>query len=99
RLIEFADQARMSRRLVELDRNVPVERPLDLTAVEEPDPYRLLSFLRTMEFNSLTKRISEAFGVEPPPPGEKVQAPVPVQQAPKPGEAKAEEAAHGPALE
>jgi DNA polymerase-1 len=70
RLIEFADQARLSRRLVELDRHVPVERPLDLTAVEEPDPHALLSFLRSMEFNSLTKRISEAFGVEPPPAGE-----------------------------
>src|SRR5208282_2081269 len=70
RLIEFADQARLSRRLVELDRNVPVEQPLDRTAVEEPDPNALLAFLRSMEFNSLTKRISEAFGVEPPPAGE-----------------------------
>jgi DNA polymerase I len=70
RLIEFADQARLSRRLVELDRNVPVERPLDLTAVEEPDPHALLAFLRSMEFNSLTKRITEAFGVEAPPAGE-----------------------------
>ena len=42
RLIEFADQARLSRRLVELDQNVPVERPLDLTAVDEPDPHALL---------------------------------------------------------
>ncbi|WP_425523411.1 DNA polymerase I [Rhodomicrobium vannielii] len=65
RLIEFADQARLSRRLVELNCDMPVEKPLDLTAVEEPDPHALLEFLRTMEFNSLTKRISEAFGVEP----------------------------------
>ena len=70
RLIEFADQARLSRRLVELDRNVPVERPLDHTAVEEPDPHALLTFFQSMEFNSLTKRIAEAFGVEPPAPGE-----------------------------
>ena len=70
RLIEFADQARLSRRLVELEKHVPVERPLGLTAVEEPDPNALLAFLRSMEFNSLTKRISEAFGVEAPPPGE-----------------------------
>jgi len=65
RLIEFADQARLSRRLVELSCDMPVEKPLDLTAVEEPDPHALLEFLRSMEFNSLTKRISEAFGVEP----------------------------------
>jgi DNA polymerase-1 len=101
RLIEFADQARLSRRLVELDKNVPVERPLDLTAVEEPDPHKLLSFLRTMEFNSLTKRISEAFGVEPPPAGETGHVAVPAPQALKPAEAKAEgpAPASGPALE
>ena len=83
RLIEFADQARLSRRLVELDQHVPVEQPLDLAAVEDPDPNALLEFLRAMEFNSLTKRISEAFGVEPPAPGE-VHAPAPAIEAPAP---------------
>jgi DNA polymerase-1 len=83
RLIEFADQARLSRRLVELDKNVPVERPLDLTAVEEPDPHRLLAFLRSMEFNSLTKRISDAFGVEPPPAGETGHPPAAAPAAPQ----------------
>ena len=34
------------RRLVELDRHVPVEEPLDLAAVEDPDPNALLEFLR-----------------------------------------------------
>ncbi len=93
RLIEFADQARLSRRLVELDRNVPVERALDLTAVEEPDPHALLAFLRSMEFNSLTKRISEAFGVEPPPPGETAPRPDAAQLAQAGGEPHAEKAA------
>ncbi len=101
RLIEFADQARLSRRLVELDRNVPVERALDLTAVEEPDPHRLLAFLRAMEFNSLTKRISEAFGVEPPPAGETGFHPGAVPPPPARPEAEAAEAspANGPAAE
>ncbi len=101
RLIEFADQARLSQRLVELEKNVPVAEPLDSTAVEEPDPHALLAFLRTMEFNSLTKRISEAFGVEPPAPGEAVHAPAPAPQQPAPAETKAEEAApaNGPAQE
>jgi DNA polymerase-1 len=81
RLIEFADQARLSRRLVELDKHVPVERLLDHTAVEDPDPHRLLTFLRTMEFNSLTKRIAETFGVEPPAPGEAHQAEAPASAA------------------
>ncbi|MFY9640403.1 MAG: DNA polymerase I [Rhodomicrobium sp.] len=92
RLIEFADQARLSRRLVELDKNVPVERPLDLTAVEEPDPHALLAFLRSMEFNSLTKRISEALGVEPPPPGETPPRPEPAPQVPSPAGSEAEKA-------
>ncbi len=64
RLIEFADQARLSRRLVELDCKTPVTVPLDMTAVNEPDPHALLSFLRSMQFTTLTKRISDAFGVE-----------------------------------
>ncbi|MGO9484119.1 MAG: DNA polymerase I [Rhodomicrobium sp.] len=101
RLIEFADQARLSRRLVELDRNVPVEQPLDHTAVEEPDPNALLAFLRAMEFNSLTKRISEAFGVEPPAPGEAPPRPEPAVQTAAPSEPQAGNAAPmaGPATE
>jgi DNA polymerase-1 len=101
RLIEFADQARLSRRLVELDRHVPVERPLDLTAVEEPDPHALLSFLRSMEFNSLTKRISEAFGVEPPPAGEATHhsAHQPLLTAPVQKEKPASSLPTGPAAE
>ena len=101
RLIEFADQARLSRRLVELDRNVPVERPLDHTAVEEPDPHALLTFFQSMEFNSLTKRIAEAFGVEPPAPGEAPRRMDATPQAPAPGEPQAGKAAPaaGPAAE
>ena len=98
RLIEFADQARLSRRLVELDRHVPLE-PLDLAAVDDPDPNALLEFLRSMEFNSLTKRISEAFGVEPPAPGE-LNAPAPAVAAPRfsLGEGKSV-SRHGPSAE
>jgi DNA polymerase-1 len=101
RLIEFADQARLSRRLVELDRNVPSERPLDHAAVEEPDPHALLAFLRSMEFNSLTKRISEAFGVEPPPPGEAGHPPLTVPQAPQAAKPETAETVpeRGPAAE
>ena len=54
-----------------------------------------------MEFNSLTKRISEAFGVEPPPPGEAPPRPVAAQQAHGRREPQAEKAApaSGPAAE
>src|SRR5579883_1071637 len=91
RLIEFAEQARLSRRLVELDCNMPLERPLESIAVEEPDPYALLAFLRSLEFNSLIKRISEAFGVEPPPAEETGHPPLAAAQALPAEEPKAAE--------
>ena len=66
KLIEFADQARMSRELVTLKDDVPVEVGVERTVVHEPDPATLLGFLRAMEFNTLTKRVSEGLGVEAP---------------------------------
>ncbi len=101
RLIEFAEQARISRRLVELDRHVPVELPLDHAAVEEPDPHALMAFMQAMEFNSLTKRVADAFGVEPPAPGDAPPRAEPMPQAPASADAPAEKAApvSGPVAE
>jgi len=67
RLIEFADQARMSRELVRLKCDVDTGVPVEALGVHDPDPAALLGFLRTMEFNTLTRRIAEALGTEPPP--------------------------------
>ena len=67
RLLEFAEQARVSRRLVELKLDVPVECPLETMGVRAPDPAALLGFLRQMEFSTLTRRIAEALGVDAPP--------------------------------
>ncbi|WP_291177898.1 DNA polymerase I [Hyphomicrobium sp.] len=66
KLIEFADQARISRELVTLKEDVPVEVPVEQLGVQEPMPEALLAFLRKMEFTTLTKRISEKLGVEAP---------------------------------
>ncbi len=63
-LIQYADQARLSRNLVILDRNTPLDTPLGETAVRMPDPDALLGFLRTMEFPTLTRRIAEGLGVD-----------------------------------
>ncbi len=68
KLIEFADQARLSRELVRLKSDVDVEVPVDALGVHDPEPAALLGFLRVMEFNTLTRRISEALGAEPPAP-------------------------------
>ncbi len=58
-LIEFAEQARISRRLVLLDQNVPVDVPLEDMAVVEPDAKKLIGFLKDMEFNTLTRRMAD----------------------------------------
>jgi len=71
RLIEFADQARISRDLVRLSDDVSIEAGLDRLGVQDPDPATLLCFLREMEFNTLTRRIAEGLGAEPPPPPER----------------------------
>jgi DNA polymerase-1 len=71
KLIEFAEQARMSRELVRLKDDVPIEIPVDRLGLQEQLSDPLLSFMRTMEFNTLTKRVAEAIGVEAPPPLER----------------------------
>ena len=71
KLIEFAEQARMSRELVRLKDDVPIEVPIEKLGLQEQLSDPLLSFMRTMEFNTLTKRVADAIGVEAPPPLER----------------------------
>jgi len=68
RLIAFADQARLSRELVRLKNDVDTGVPVEALGVHDPQPEALLGFLRAMEFNTLTRRIAEAMGTEPPAP-------------------------------
>lgn len=68
KLIEFADQARVSRDLVRLKDDVPDAVPLERFGVVNPDPAALLGFLRQMEFSKLTERIANKLGAEVPPP-------------------------------
>tara|TARA_R110000868_G_scaffold171997_3_gene407774 strand:+ start:1080 stop:4016 length:2937 start_codon:yes stop_codon:yes gene_type:complete len=63
-LIEFADQARISKRLVTLDDNVPIDVPVEDMAVHAPDPERLIAFLHAMEFSTLTKRVATKSGID-----------------------------------
>jgi len=56
-LIEFADQARISRRLVELDAHAPIDTPLDGMGVVAPDPDVLLNFLKAQSFKSLFAKV------------------------------------------
>src|SRR6201997_740003 len=58
-LIENAEKARISRKLVLLDDKVDLEVPLADLAVHEPDARKLIAFLKAMEFSALTKRVAE----------------------------------------
>jgi len=64
KLIEFAEQARISRQLVTLTKNVPVEVPVNELVVQEPDPKTLIAFLKAMEFTTLTRRLAAAYDVD-----------------------------------
>ena len=65
-LIDNADQIRLSRTLVTLDANTPIDVTLDELEVKDPDPDTLLAFLTEMEFRTLSRRVAEGLGVEAP---------------------------------
>jgi len=59
-IIENADKARISRDLVRLKNDVPVTEGLDEMVLAQPDGPKLIAFLKTMEFTTLTRRVAEA---------------------------------------
>ncbi|MBF0093623.1 MAG: DNA polymerase I [Alphaproteobacteria bacterium] len=70
-LIAHADLARISRRLVTLRDDVPVDTPLDAFAVRRPDPAILRAFLEEQAFRTLLARVESS-------------APLPVAPEPSP---------------
>ncbi len=62
-IIENAENARISLRLVTLDQNVPIKETLDEFAVHEPNPQELIAYLKAMEFGTITRRVASHFGV------------------------------------
>ena len=65
-LIERADQIRMSRELVTLMRDAPVEIDLNSLAIEDPETDELFEFLLSQEFRTITARVAEHFSVSLP---------------------------------
>jgi DNA polymerase-1 len=63
-LIDNAEQARVSKRLVTLDDRVKLDVALPDLAVHEPDHKRLIAFLKAMEFSTLTRRVAEFAGID-----------------------------------
>ncbi|MCR9149491.1 MAG: DNA polymerase I [Rhodobacteraceae bacterium] len=65
-LTDFADQIRVSKDLVTLKDDVALDVTLDDLELKSPDPETLLGFFGQMEFRTLTRRVAEKLGVEPP---------------------------------
>ncbi|MEO1397232.1 MAG: DNA polymerase I [Pseudomonadota bacterium] len=57
-LIEFADQARLSKRLVTLDQQTPLDVPLTDLQLNSLDGPKLIAFLKGLELNTLTRRVA-----------------------------------------
>ncbi|MGE3366603.1 MAG: 5'-3' exonuclease H3TH domain-containing protein, partial [Rhizobiaceae bacterium] len=65
-IVDNADSARISRELVRLKNDVPIaigEKLEDFT-LQPPDGPKLISFLKAMEFTTLTRRVAEASGTD-----------------------------------
>jgi DNA polymerase-1 len=69
-LIDFADQIRLSRALVQLDCDTPLPEPIADLTVRDPDKDTLAAFLAEMGFNTLLRRVgvaAEGGGMAPRP--------------------------------
>lgn len=77
-LIDHAEQIRVSKRLVKLDCDTPIDFAMATLEVTDPDPATLMEFLNRMEFRTLTNRVAERFKAEAPEP----VAPPPEQASP-----------------
>src|ERR1700736_2811439 len=64
-LIDNADKARLSKKLVTLDDHVALDVPLGDLAVHDPDYKKLIAFLKAMEFSTLTRRVAEYAQIDP----------------------------------
>ncbi|MDZ4086023.1 MAG: DNA polymerase I [Tabrizicola sp.] len=65
-LIDNADKIRISRQLVTLDCDTPLDVTLDDLEIRLPEPDTVMDFLTRMEFRTLTKRVADKLGLAPP---------------------------------
>ena len=61
-LLDHREQIELSKRLVQLDCETPLDFTLDDLETRDPDPETLLRFLAEMEFRTLSGRIADALG-------------------------------------
>ncbi len=63
-ILDNVDKIHLSKKLVTLKPDVPLEVPLDALTLDEPNGPKLVAFLKAMEFTSLTRRVAEATGTD-----------------------------------
>ncbi|MBW0366350.1 DNA polymerase I [Ensifer adhaerens] len=63
-IIANADLARLSRQLVELKTDTPLDVPLEELSLEPQNGPKLIAFLKAMEFTTLTRRVAAATGTD-----------------------------------
>jgi DNA polymerase-1 len=68
-LLEHAEAARISKRLVALNDRAPLPLPLAALALKEPDRAKLAAWLRAQNFRSTLARLGLDGGTAPPDPG------------------------------
>jgi DNA polymerase I len=88
-LIDNAESARISKKLVTLDQNVPLEVPIAELSVHEPDYPNLIPFLQRMGFKTLAQRVADKAGA-------KAAAPAAEQKPPSPAPKKSKASALPP---
>ncbi len=63
-LIAFAEQARVSKRLVTLETHVPDVVPIGAFAVDLPRASEVIGFLKAMEFSTITRTVAAALDAD-----------------------------------
>ena len=63
-LVDNAEAARISKKLVTLDDQVPLDVTIENLAVREPDYKALVAFLKAMGFRTMTQRVAEKAGID-----------------------------------
>lgn len=61
---EVVEKVKVSKKLVTLKTDTPLDTPLEELAFAEPDPAILIAFLEEMEFRTITRRVREAISQE-----------------------------------
>ena len=65
-LVDHADQIRLSRQLVTLKDDTPIDVDLDSFELRAPEPEAIMAFLAEMEFQTLIRRVSEKLKIDAP---------------------------------